>query len=106
MESLGQNGGIEGMMSAFIEKHPEYKKMNFTQEEIHQAAELIVARDASAATKEDMLQRALDARFAVRGAGERRPVTDETDRVVDMARSPEEARQRMFRRNNETGDSI
>ena len=104
MESPGQNGGIEAMMSAFIEKHPEYKEKNFTQGEIHQAAELIKARDANVA--ENMLQRALDARLAVRGVGERKPVTDDTDTVVDMARSAEEAKINMFRRNNEAGTSL
>ena len=100
MESPGQNGGIEAMMSAFIENHPEYKEKNFTQGEIHQAAELVAARDVGAAD-EDILQRALDARLAVRGVGERKPVTDDTGTVVDMARTPEEAKIKMFRENNE-----
>ena len=106
MESLGQNGGIEALMSAFIENHPEYKKQNCTRDEIHQAAELIKARDANAATKEEMLQRALDARLAVRGIGERKPVTDDKDAVVDMARTPEDAKIRMFRKNNEASGSL
>ena len=105
MESLGQSDGIERRMSAFIESHPEYKKMNFTQGEIHQAAELIVARDTSAAD-EDILQRALDARLAVRGVGEKKPVTNNEDMVVDMAHTPEEAKINMFRRNNETGSAL
>lgn len=103
MESFGQNGGIEGMMSAFINNHPEYKEKNFTSEEIHQAAELIKARDANVA--ENMLQRALDARLAVRGVKENTPVINNQDAVIGMASTPEEARM-MYRRDNETRDSI
>jgi len=103
MESLGQNGGMEGMITSFINGHPEYAKENFTQEEIRQAAILVSARDISVA--EDMLQRALDARLAVRGVKENTPVINNQDAVIGMASTPEEART-MYRRDNETRDSM
>ncbi len=103
MESLGQNGGIEGLMSAFIDNHPEYKEKNFTREEIHQAAELIKNRDASSV--QEMLQRALDARVAVRGVKEKMPVINNRDAVIGIGSTLEEARA-MYRKDNETRDSI
>ncbi len=103
MESSGQNGGIEGLMSAFIDNHPEYKEKNFTREEIHQAAELIKNRDAGSV--QEMLQRALDARVAVRGVKENTPVINNQDVVIGMASTPEEART-MYRKDNEARNSI
>ncbi len=98
-----QSEGVEERLVAFIEEHPEYADRDFSQKEIHQAAELISGKDFSA--DEDVIRRALDARLSVRETGEKVPVIDNYGRVVGMAENKEDAK-RIVSEDSRTHDSM
>lgn len=102
MESPNQNGGIEGILVAFIKSHPEYAEKKFTAEEIHQAAELMRAQEKVSDT--DLLEHVLNARLAVRVKGDI-AVTNNRNEVIGIAGSKEEAG-KMYRGGNEMGNTI
>ncbi len=90
-------------MYALINKDPELLEKKFSPEEVRKAASLI--SDRTDGLDEDLLRRALNARFAVRVTGGKIPVINNEDSVIGMASSMEEAR-KMSREDNETRDSI
>ena len=102
IESPGQgNNATERMMEEFIKGHPKYEALGFSKEEVAQAAALVNAQGAP--VDEGLLQRALEARFSVRGAEGQMAVTDGTDTVIGVTDSMEGAR-KMVRKNNEGRD--
>lgn len=97
-------------MGAFIDAHPEYKEKDFSQKEILDAAQFANARVVALGERiedmgEDLVQRALDARFDVRGTAGKTPVLDDQGLVIGMAGSMEEAK-KIFREDSETRDSV